>query len=257
MAFLQRKHLGLVLGGGGARGLAHIGVLQVLAEAGIVVHAVTGASVGAMIGAAVANRMPMADLNHLARRVRWRHLMRPSWPRQGLVSFTPLEKFVIAMVGGDIDISDLPLPFACTATVALTGETVTFKQGRLAPRIRASCSVPGLIQPIEIDGVAYVDGGMSDNVPITAMRSIAGIDVVLAVNLFGPATHLPSSPLTMALTAIGHTMVQAGSNLGDADVLVEPDCTDFGLLRFQYSPVVGRGRQAMAAKLDQLKALLT
>lgn len=257
MSFVQRKRLGLVLGGGGARGLAHIGVLQVLDEAGIRVHAVTGASAGAMIGAAVANRMPMEEINSLSRRIRWRHLVRPVWPRQGFLSFSPLEHFVIDMLGGDIDITDLPLPYACTATAALNGETATFWQGRLAPRIRASCSVPGLIQPIEIDGVVYVDGGISDNLPIAAMRTLPDIDVVLAVNLFGPATSLPHSPQAMALTAIGYSLVQAGSDPAQADVLIEPDCTGFGLFRFQYAPLVARGRQAMASHLEHLKALLT
>ncbi|NOZ48528.1 MAG: hypothetical protein GXP37_00585 [Chloroflexi bacterium] len=255
-AFGQRKRLGIVLGGGGTRGLAHIGVLQVLHEAGIEIHAVSGASVGAMIGAAVANHMPMADLNLLSQRVRWRHLMRPAWPRQGLFSFVPLERFVINMVG-DIDIAELALPYACTATAALTGDTTVFRQGRIVPRISASCSVPGLIQPTVIDGVAYVDGGMSDNLPIAAMRAVAEVDVILAVNLFGAATYLPSSPLIVALTAIGHTMGLAGSDPAGADILIVPDCTGYGLLRFQYPPLVDRGRAAMLTQLDALKALLT
>jgi NTE family protein len=237
--------------------LAHIGVLQVLDEAGIRIHAVTGASVGSLIGAAVAKQMPMAEIDTMARRVRWRHLMRPVWPRQGILSFAPLERFVITIMGGDIDIADLPLPYACTATDVLTGETAIFKQGRLAPRIRASCSIPGLIRPIEIDGVAYVDGGVTDNLPIAAMRTLPDIDVVLAVNLFGPATYLPSSPMALALTAVGHTLSQAGSDPGLADVLIEPDCTGFGIFRFQYDPLVTRGREAMTAQLERLKALLS
>ncbi len=256
MSWQQQKRLGLVLGGGGARGLAHIGVLQVLDEAGITVHAVSGASVGALIGAAVARRMPMVELTAWSQRVRWRSLLRPAWPRQGLFSFAPFERFIIRMLG-DIDIRDLPLPYACTATNALSGQTKIFDAGRLPPRIRASCSVPGLIQPIVIDGVPYVDGGMSDNLPIAALQQVAQVDVILAVNLFGPASHLPNSPFMMALNMIGHSLTQAGSDPAGADVLLQPDLTDYGMIRFQHQAVVQRGREAMLAQLETLRMLLT
>ncbi len=255
MAWEQRKRLGLVLGGGGARGLVHIGVLQVLSEAGIEIHAVSGTSVGAMIGAAVANRMSIADLTALGMAVRWRYLMRPAWPRRGLFSFAPMERFLINMVG-DIDIRDLALPYACTATAALTGEPTIFSQGRIVPRVRASCSVPGLIKPIAIDGVVYVDGGMSDNLPIAALHAVADVDVVLAVNLFGPITYLPSSPMMMALNMIGHSLTRAGSDPAGADVLLQPDLTGYGMLRFQRHAMFERGRAAMLAQLDTLKAYL-
>ncbi|NUQ37788.1 MAG: patatin-like phospholipase family protein [Caldilineales bacterium] len=255
MSFAQGKRLGLVLGGGGARGLAHLGVLQVLEEAGVRIDAVTGASVGAFVGAAVAAGLPIATLSEVARSVRWWHLARPCWPRRGLVSFAPLEAYLKRLLG-DINIEDLSLPFACVATDAFTGAGVVFRSGQLAPRVRASCSVPGAVKPILIDGVVYVDGGMVDNLPIDIMHSIADVDVILAVNLFGPPTFLPQGIVGFTLTVAGHTLVQAGCNPHSADILVEPDCTGFSLTGFRYEELVGRGRAAMTAQLQVLLQVL-
>ena len=195
----------------------------------------------------------MPALSDVARHVRWWHLARPCWPRRGLVSFAPLEAYLKRLLG-DINIEDLALPFACVATDAYTGAGVVFRSGRLAPRVRASCSVPGAVKPIVIDGVVYVDGGMVDNLPIAIIHSIADVDVTLAVNLFGPPTFLPTGTLAFAFTILGHTLVQAGCNPHSATILVEPDCTGFSLVGFNYDELVARGRAADAGEIGDVTA---
>jgi NTE family protein len=250
----RQRRLGLVLGGGAGRGFAHIGVLQVLAEAGIWPQLVVGTSVGAFIGAGVAAGKSVAEITAFGERLRWRHLARPAWPRRGLLSFAPLERLLIRWLG-DLWIEALPLPFACVATDALTGRPRVFTEGRLAPRVRASCSVPIVVQPCLIEDRWYVDGGMTDNLPIGVARRL-GADVVLAVTLFGPADHLPAGLGAYSAVVLGHTLVRAGADPTLADVLVQPDLTDFDMVRMRRRELIARGRAAMTAQLPRLQAAM-
>ena len=145
------KRLGLALSGGGSRGIAHVGALQVLAEAGIEIHAVAGVSAGAVVAAALAAGLSIDRITEMTQRFNWRQIARPAWPHRGFISFAPLERFLVRELG-DLDITQLKLPFAAQATDVVTGESVVFLSGRLAPRVRASCTVPPVVQPVEIDG---------------------------------------------------------------------------------------------------------
>lgn len=254
MTALQQKRLGLALGGGAARGLAHVGVVQVLAEAGIEIHAVAGASAGAMIGAAVAAGRPASEIMQIGRGLGWWKLARPRWPRRGFLTFAPLERLLRRWLG-DVNIEDLPTPFACVATHALSGQVRIFRTGKLAPRVRASCSVPVVVQPVEIEGELYVDGGLIDNVPVNAVRDL-GVDVVVAVNLFGPPAYLPSDMGGYAATVLGHMLVHADKDLPEADLIIQPNLTEFGLLRFHRDPLIARGRQAAEQSLPEIRRLL-
>jgi NTE family protein len=254
MASSTQKRLGLALGGGGARGLAHVGVLQVLDEAGIKIHAIAGTSVGSMIGVALAARRSVLEITSVSRRIGWLHLARPAWPRRGFISFEPMERFVINWLG-DITFADLKMPFVCVATDVLSGAVTVFDEGRIAPRIRASSSVPPFVQPVEIDGRFYVDGGFVDNLPIEPVRRL-GVDLVLAVNLFGPPSHIPTGYMAYSHAVIGHALVKAGDDPTSADVLVEPDLTDYSMIRFKRDELIALGRAAMEAKLPELLALL-
>jgi NTE family protein len=246
--------LGLALGGGGARGLAHVGVLQVLDEAGIKIHAIAGTSVGSLVGVALAANRSVLEITSVSRRINWQHLARPAWPNRWFISFEPMERFVINWLG-DITFADLKMPFVCVGTDVLTGAVTVFDQGRIAPRIRASSSVPPFVQPVEIDGALYVDGGFVDNLPIVPVRQL-GVDLVLAVNLFGPPSHVPSGFVAYSHAVIGHALVKAGDDPDSADVLVQPDLTDYSMIRFKRDELIALGRVAMEAKLPELQTLL-
>lgn len=249
-----QKRLGLALGGGAARGLAHVGVLQALAEAGFWPEVVVGTSVGSIIGAGVAAGKQIDEISDIAKRIHWGNIARLSWPRRGFFAFGPLERFLIQWLG-DLCIEELPLHYGCVAADALTGWPRLFRDGRLAPRVRASCSVPLVVKPLLIEDRWYVDGGLIDNLPIRFTRAL-GADIVVAVNLFSPPKRLPAHLDTYTAAILGHVIVQAGDDPASADVLVEPDLTDFDMLRMPRKRLIELGHQAMAARLPQLQTRL-
>ncbi len=125
----------------------------------------------------------------MTQQTRWRHAARLTWPRDGLVSFAPLERTVIRVLG-DLTFGDLDIPFAAVTTDMATGEQVVLREGRVAPAVRASCSVPGIVTPIELDGRLLADGGVANNLPISVVRSM-GAEVVIAVCLFSAQGKRP------------------------------------------------------------------
>jgi NTE family protein len=142
-----RKRVGLALGGGSARGLGHVGVLDILEREGVPIDCIAGASAGSLVGAIYAAGIRGQRLAELARQMRWRNTARPTWPRTGLVSFAPLESYLVNLIG-DRTFADLDIPFAAVATDLATGEQVVLREGRVASAVRASCSVPGIVAPI-------------------------------------------------------------------------------------------------------------
>ncbi len=176
--------VGLALGGGVARGFAHIGVLMALEEAGIKVEVVTGTSVGSIVGAFVAAGYTCAELREVTRYLSWTGMARVSWPgRGGLISFYKLENFIRRQLNDPL-FSDLKLPFAAVATDLVTGNPVVLSEGSVATACHASSAVPGVVVPVEIDGKILSDGGVSDNLPIRTTRAL-GADYVIGVNILG------------------------------------------------------------------------
>ncbi len=167
----KRKRVGLALGGGGARGLAHIGVLSVLKEANIPIDYVAGTSIGSMVGAAYCAGIEIPQLIEIAADTGWWSISRPTWPRHGLLSFEKMEKWITELIG-DVDIRDFSTPFAAVATDIETGERVILREGPVGKVIRASCSVPGAVSPLEYQGRLLCDGGISDNLPDFAARAL-------------------------------------------------------------------------------------
>ena len=253
MSTLQSKRLGLILSGGAAFGLAHVGVLQVLDEAGVRIDAVGGASAGALIGAAVAAGKSVREITRVAYRLSWLHLARP-WPsRYGFISFRKLEWMLNRWLG-NATFADLKLPFICVGTDVLTGEPRIFRQGSVAHAVRISSSVPPVVIPVQKDGRYYVDGGFSNNLPIRPVEKL-GVDVTLAINLFGQASQMPSNYITYAQLILGHMLTRTAGDPKRATVLVTPNLANHLAAQFKRS-YVEYGREAMRAKLsDLLRAL--
>ena len=180
---LQRRRLGIALGAGGARGLAHVGVLRSLCEAGLSVGAIAGTSSGALVGAVYAAGQ-LENFEHRMRDVRWNEVLSlfdPALPRSGLVSAVrALERFAPGL--GDWRIEDLPIPFAAIAVDLVSGREIAIREGRLFDAIRASISVPGIFVPRLSGGQLLVDGALRNPVPVSALAEL-GADVRVAVNL--------------------------------------------------------------------------
>lgn len=175
--------LGLALGGGGAKGFAHLGILEVFAEAGIEFDVVAGTSIGAFIGAVyVSNKLD--DLKRYAVNIGITDLpflLGPTWPKGGLFSSKFLEKLIDEYISVK-NIEDLEKPYAAVCVDLNKGETVTFTNGNLKRAIRASTCIPGLFKPILFEDKLLVDGGVLESVPDQAARDL-GADFIVAVDL--------------------------------------------------------------------------
>ena len=177
------KRVGLALGGGSARGVAHMGVIEALHEAGVFPQAVAGVSIGAVVGAFyAAERIDV--LRKTVESLDWRQLLRffgMTFPRSGLVDGRRIADFIREKIGAR-GIEDLELPFAAVATDLADGAEVLMRDGDVVSAVRASLSVPGIFTPVLRDGRLLGDGGLANPVPVNAARAL-GADVVIAVDL--------------------------------------------------------------------------
>ncbi len=205
--------LGIALGGGGAKGFAHIGVLKVLKEAGISLDIVAGTSVGALIGAFYADNN-LEKLEEETRNIKLTEIPRllsPTWSRQGFFSGNN----ALERVGGLLDaltIEQLKKPYAAISVDLITSKVVTFTSGNLRQALRASISIPAVFTPVQYEQMLLVDGGTLEPVPVEATKALGG-DFVIAIDLFGNAAkgwetrslfdlHQLPAPLVTALDYI-------------------------------------------------------
>jgi len=175
--------IGIALGGGGAKGFAHIGVLKALTEAGIEFDFVSGTSIGALVGAVYAAGK-LDSLERLSKRYGLTDipfLLGPTWPSRGLFSGSYVERLLNKTVPVR-NIEDLGKPYAAVSVDLNKAEVVTFTEGPLNRAVRASMSIPGLLTPVSHDDMLLVDGGVLEPVPVRAVRSM-GAELVVAVDL--------------------------------------------------------------------------
>ena len=173
---------GLALGGGFARAMAHIGVLEVLEERGIEIEAIAGVSAGAMVGAAYASGTPLEEISALARNMRFWDVAGLAFSKMGVVSSERMNSFLRKIMRVE-RFEQMKIPLAVVATDLRTGEPAVFRgSGDVLLPIRASCAYPGLFRPVEQAGRLLVDGGMCMDVPSAAVRGL-GAQRVLAVSL--------------------------------------------------------------------------
>ena len=193
--------LGLALGGGGTLGGAHVGVLQVLHERGIVPHVVAGTSSGALVGAAYAMGIDPYRLEELLLGVHWTDVARvPRRPGAGLLDAEALRASVTELIGGDIAIEDMPMPFVAVATDLAAREARVFDRGSLIDALRASISVPGVFRPVRLDGRRFADGGLIANLPLQAAIDL-GASPIIAVRV-APEWDVPGYSSAAALRAL-------------------------------------------------------
>lgn len=175
--------IGLALSGGAARGNAHVGVLRAFAENNIPIDYIAGTSAGSIVGAALAAGMPLDEIEKFGRKLRWRHIGRPTISRLGIQSNKRLEQYMRARLPIS-KFEDLPIPFAAVATDLKTGGAVVMRdRGDVPFAIRASCTIPGWYVPVtDEQGRQLVDGGLVAVIPSIAVRSL-GADIVIAVDV--------------------------------------------------------------------------
>lgn len=255
---LERPRIGLALGGGGARGAAHVGVLRALEAAGIPIACIAGTSAGAMVGAAYAAGLTTEQIEQVFASVRFRDLFRPAWARDGWLDNAPLAASFERAVGR-LRVEDLNLPFAATATDADTGEPVTLDRGPLGPILRASTAMPCIVRPVPLGGRRLVDGGVLHKVPVQLAREL-GADIVIAVDVSVPYSWRRKKPrhplvfLMRMLEIMDERLVAA--ELNGADIIIRP-WADCGIFEFhRYRSQILSGQAAAEAAIPAIRACL-
>lgn len=251
----SKTQVGLALGGGVVRGMAHVGVLSVLLQAGIPIEFVSGSSVGSLIGAIYAAGTPLPDIVNRSQRIRWRHFASPEWPWRGLFKFAGLERWLVDLLG-DLTFADLDLPLAVVTTDLETGEPYVIRSGPLAPAVRASCSVPGFISPVNLDGRILGDGSLVDTVPVKVLREM-GADYVIGVDIMRTKLHKAWGFLGFGFAALETLVRHAGGGLFQADCLISPDLRGSTYLNFSRgADLIVRGERSAQEVLPQIRSAL-
>jgi NTE family protein len=253
--FVVGKKVGLALGGGVARGMAHLGVLSVFEQAGVQVDYIAGSSAGALIGMLYSLGLGVATIRERARRLSWLKLLRPVWPRRGFFTFEPMERW-LEREFGPVQFADLKTPFAAVATDLISGKRVTLNQGSVARAVRASSSVAGVIEPVEMNGYLLCDGNFSDSVPVSVARSL-GADYVIGVDVFTHAIRRSWGAAGYLATGLELLIRRSGGGIETADCLIAPKLQAETYLRFSKADELFQlGAQAAEEKLASIQAAL-
>jgi NTE family protein len=249
--------IALVLGGGAARGFAHIGAIKALEAQGIVPDLIVGTSAGAVVGALYAAGNGGFELQKLALQMEDGQFSDWSLPDRGVIRGEALQNFINRAIG-QRPLEKLPRPFAAVATDLQSGEATVFRTGNTGMAVRASSSVPGVFQPVKINGREYVDGGLVSPVPVKAARDM-GADFVIAVDIsdqpqYG-STKSTIDVLLQTFAIMGQTIGRY--ELRDADVVIRPQTSGLKGTDFQDRHLaVLEGEKAVAAALPEIKAKL-
>ena len=250
--------IGIALGGGFARGIAHIGALKVLEEEHVPIYCVAGTSVGALVGACYCSGQRAGDLEALARKARFRDFARWTLSRYGFASNDRMITFLNSFLKGR-QFEELLTPLGVTATDFATGEAVIFRSGPVIDAVRASCAYPGMFLPVNIGGRLLVDGMLSHPVPAIPAAEM-GATHVIAISLKGrwSATGAPRH----VFDVIGQCFAIAQENNAHrwrsaSTVVVEPDVAGFGYDDFsRTAELLAAGEKAMRAAMPEIRRRL-
>ena len=257
---INGKKIGLCLGSGGARGLAHVGVLQVLEENGIVPDIISGCSAGAIFGAIYAAGTNLYLLEKYLGTVDAKTIVDLGIPIQGgFLSGDKIEEVVMTLTH-NLSFEETKIPFVCIATDLVSGEMKVFEEGKLHTAVRASMAVPGVFTPAQIDGRFYVDGGVVEELPVDVLRE-RGADVVITSdlgikrNFFDPEHPSPVDILRRSTDIMQAKLTRQQADKGD--VVIRPDASFMGLLKINgYEESVSAGRQKALEALPRIWELL-
>ena len=258
--------LGIALGGGGAKGFAHLGVLKVLREAGVEVDVVAGTSIGALVGVVYASG-GIEKLERYAQTVSRAELairLGPGWPSMGIFSGNYIEELLNDFVP-ERNIEELSKPFSALAVDLKTAEVITFKEGDLRTAVHASVSIPGLFKPVFFEDKILVDGGILVSVPFQAARDL-GADAVIAVDLLEDIsnsrhqlegswsiTEVLQRSSIIAQRQINHFRYEKDP----PEILIQPKVSDVRAMDFHRgSEILGRGVRAAEEALPGILKLI-
>lgn len=289
----QRKKVGVVLGGGGAKGVAHIGVLRVLEEAGIPVDYVAGTSMGAIVGGLYAIGYAPAEIDTMVLEQDWTMLLSDRIKRNSLTfpEKENAERYILSLPFGrekkdrviqgmikgqnlmnlfsnltigyhdSVDFKNFNIPFACVAVDAVDGKDYVFRKGSLPLAMRASMAIPAVFAPVRLDSMVLIDGGLNDNFPVDVAREM-GADIIIGVDL-GTSDLKTLDKLNSPGDVIGQIIALHGydkyaRNKEQTDLLLRPDMTSYNAASFTtpaLDTLIRRGEREAYAHWDELIAL--
>ncbi len=267
MARRSGPRVGLALSGGGARGMAHIGVIGVLEAEGIPVDIVAGTSAGAVVGALYAQGKNARQLKDIALTTPWQRLKLLPGVTLARSGFATARRFTTVLRShlDDVHFADLRLPFACVAADIYTGEEIVFREGPVVPAVRASIAIPVIMTAVRWQGRFLVDGGLVNPVPVRMAREM-GADVVIAVNVApDPAFRLapqqrqkePGILQVIAQSISVATSHLTRESLAGADVVIEPALGHFGIADFERAGEgISRGEAAALEAVPEIRRRL-
>jgi len=287
---VSRPRIGLALSGGGARGIAHVGVLKALEELHVPIDYIAGTSMGSIAGGLYASGLSSQDLQHSVESINWNNMLNLNVNRRELSyrdKQNQLRLFQLAIgldkdfslattsgvVGGQNlflalkrltkgihldDFSKLPIPFKAVAVDVNTAETYWIEKGDLALALRASMAVPLVFAPVEIDGHLLVDGGILNNLPVDVVRAM-GADIVIAINISKPLKEIKSNSsfLTMAAQSLGTALIQNTRRaLKNADIIITPNLEGYSSADFNKgTEMIAKGYEAVIKKYYLFKGI--
>ena len=287
----KRPKIGLVLSGGGAKGFAHIGVLNVIEEAGIKIDYIGGTSMGAVIGGLYASGYNATQIDSIFHKVNFDELLNDYIPRsaksfyekrndelyaitlpfsnfkvgipqalsKGLYNFNLLSRLT-KHVRQVKDFNQLPTPFLCIGTNIETGQQVVLNKGNLAQAMLASAAFPTLFTPVEIDGQLLIDGGVANNFPVDEVKNL-GADLIIGVDVqdgLWDKNQLKNATKILVQITNLHSIEQMKNKIKGTDIYITPDIKNFGVLSFDRGrEIIQRGEEAAFAVYEKIKTLST
>jgi NTE family protein len=252
---LRLPRIGLALGGGAARGFAHIGVIQVLEEAGIRPDLVVGTSAGSLVAALYAGGKTGNEMATLAQNMDESAITDWSFPGRGMIRGEALARYVRDHTGGRT-IEQMKLPLGIVATDLDSGAPILFQRGDTGSAVRASSAVPAVFQPVKIGAREYVDGGLVSPVPVRFARQM-GAELVIAVDISSPPDGAPTSDMMKLLLQTFAIMGKSINQfeLRDADIVLRPGLLGVSSADFSARlKAIQAGRDAAAQLLPALRA---
>ena len=249
----------VVLGAGASKGFAHIGVLKVLEAQRVPIHMVVGTSAGSLVGSLYASGKTAFELQDIAMKMERDKVVDYDWKvwKGGLIKGEKLENFINATLH-NTPIEKLKIPYYAVATNVNTGEEMVFGRGNTGIAVRASCSVPGVFQPVKIGNNTYVDGGLVSAVAVDVARRY-GADVVIAVDISGGLDkNAPNGMMdSMGKSVDIMYMRNINAQLKNADVVIRPNVKDIGSTEMEkFNQAIFEGEKAATAAMPEIHRIV-
>lgn len=257
------KKLGLALGSGGARGVAHVGFLQALEDNGIKPACISGCSMGAVVGAAYSSGMTPRTMLKTATLLKKKDLLDISaFPiTSGAILRSEKVKRIFDKLYRGANIEELSMPFSCIGADVVSGKKVVFDQGPVSLAVRASSAIPLVFKPVEYENMLVADGGILCRLPVSEVKAL-GADVVIAVDVLGPLREMGDvknifSYFLRLIDIYDNRITSLLTERSDADLILTPDLGDVSQYKIENVQFCyDRGYDCAMQKIDEIKALL-